>query len=225
MEAWNIGVHERPAQLSDYLGEYPQRDVYAVRARNEKDERSLSDIYDASLELFETVAGRYRGIRMQLLASGGTDKLEVPGSTWKVRNYPERFAFVQTIRAWAAWRDAHPETDCRLTLHVVLESVYHDIASGRIDVLELLSCRDIRFFVEVLSDSGDIERRLFQLMPDTKLHRIVEQLQLSPEHWTLEVTPPPSLQESTGGLLRDRLSDTLHELGVLPGSTLHFRRA
>jgi hypothetical protein len=225
MEAWDIRAHEKPVQVTDYLGEFPGRDVYAVRARNERDERSLSSIYDASLELFERIADRYRGIRIQLLASGGTDKLEVSGSTWKVRNYPERFSFVQTVRAWAAWRKGHPQAECRLTMHVVLESVYHDIASGRIDVLELLSCRDIRFFVEVLSGTGDIERRLFQLMPDTKLHRIVEQLQLSPEHWTVEVTPPPTRQESTGGLLRERLSDTLQELGVLPGSTLHFRRS
>jgi hypothetical protein len=111
-----------------------------------------------------------------------------------------------------------------LALHVVLDAVYHDIISGRIDVLELLSCRDMRFFAEIVSDAGVLERRLFQMMPDTPLNEIVRQLQLSSEHWTVEVTPPPSLEAPATISLRDRLAETLQSLGVVPGSTLHFRR-
>jgi hypothetical protein len=160
------GVEESmPTRVTAYLGSFAHRHVYAVRARSEKDERSLAHIYDASLALFEHVAERYRCIRMQLLATGGRDKLGVSDEDWKVRNYPERFSFVQTVRAWAAWRKNNPGVDCRLALHVVLDSVYQDIASGRIDVLELLSCADIRFFVEVVSDAGEVERRLFQTCP------------------------------------------------------------
>jgi hypothetical protein len=224
MKGWGL-VEAMPSNMiMPYLGEFADRDVYAVRARSEKDERSLAHIYDASLALFEHVAERYRCIRMQLLATGGQDKVGVLEADWKVRNYPERFSFVQTVRAWAVWRKAHPEAACRLVLHVVLDAVYQDIASGRIDVLELLSCTDMRFFVEVVSEAGEVERRLFQTMPDLTLGALVEDLQLSADQWTVKVTPPPSLDDSPFDLKLERRKQTLQTLGVVPGSTVHFHR-
>jgi hypothetical protein len=162
---------------------------------------------------------------MQLLAAGGKDKIGVSEAAWKVRTYPERFSFVQTVRAWAAWRKKNPEVDCRLALHVVQDTVYQDIASGRIDVIELLSCADIRFFVEVVSEAGDIERRLFQVMPEVTLGDVVKDLQLSAELWAVQVTPPPSLEDVPLDLGPEQLEQTLQALGVVPGSTVHFRRA
>jgi hypothetical protein len=224
MKHWGV-ENPIPSQvLMPYLAEFPDRPVYAARARSEKDERSLSHIYDASLALFEHVAQRYHGIRMQLLATGGQDKRGVSQADWKIRNYPERFSFIQTVRAWAAWRKKKPKVDCRLALHVVTDSVYQDIASGRIDVLELLSCEDIRFFVEVVSESGEVERRLFQKMPDWTLAELIKDLQLSPSHWTVKVTPPPGVEDRWLELNSETLEQTLQELGVLPGSTVHFHR-
>jgi hypothetical protein len=83
----------------------------------------------------------------------------------------------------------------------------------------------MRFFAEIVSDVGVLERRLFQMMPDTQLNEIVRQRQLSSEHWTVEVTPPPSLEAPADRSLTDRVAETLQSLGVVPGSTLHFRRA
>jgi len=220
MEGWGVGAKEQPEKLSaQYLGVFPGRDVYAVRARSDLDERSLAHIYDAALALFKHVTESYNCIHMQLLAAGGADKYEARAD---IRTYPERFAFVQIVRAWATWRNDNPNASCRLALHIVLASVYQDIASGRIDVLELLSCRDIRFFVEIVSHTGEVERRLFQNMPDDRLGPLVQGLGLSPQHWTMELTPPASLQPQPP--LRERLDLTLHELGVVPGSTLHFHR-
>ena len=223
MNGWHV-EESMPSRLTPYLGEFAQRDVFAVRARSDKDERSLAHIYDASLALFEHVAERYRCIRMQLLATGGTEKIDVSHAEWKVRNYPERFSFVQTVRAWAAWRKNHPGVKCKLALHVVLDAVYQDIASGRIDVLELLSCADIRFFVEVVSDTGEVERRLFQTMPDLTLDKVVKNLQLSAAQWAVKVTPPPSLDDDWLKLNPETLTQTLQALGVVPGSTVHFHR-
>jgi hypothetical protein len=223
MNGWRVEA-ALPTRLTPYLGVFPDRHVYAVRARSEKDERSLSHIYDASLALFQHVAERYRCIRMQLLATGGTNKSGVSEAEWKVRNYPERFSFVQTVRAWAAWQKNKPGVDCKLALHVVLDSVYQDIASGRIDVLELLSCADIRFFVEVVSEAGEVERRLFQTMPDLTLEAVVEDLQLSAAQWIVKVTPPPSLHDRWLDLNPETLTQTLQTFGVVPGSTVHFHR-
>lgn len=223
MNGWCV-KEAMPTQLTSYLGVFADLHVYAVRARSEKDERSLSHIYEASLALFERVGQDYRCIRMQLLATGGKDKIGVSDVEWKVRNYPERFSFGQTVRAWAAWRKKNSSVNCKLALHVVLNTVYQDIASGRIDVLELLTCEDIRFFVEVVSEVGEVERRLFQEMPDLTLGTVVESLQLSAAEWTMKVTPPPSLDDRWLDLNLETLTQTLQTLGVVPGSTVHFHR-
>ena len=225
MESWHSEEAMIRQTRNPYLGEDREHHVYAVRARSGKDERSLAHIYKASLALFRNLNGNYRCIRMQLLATGGKEKTGVSEAEWMVRSYPERFSFIQTVRAWAAWRKTKPKLNCRLALHVVLDFVYQDIASGRIDVLELLSCPDIRFFVEVLSAGGEVERRLFQAMPDLTLDSLVKDLQLTAAQWTLEVTPPPGLEQGPHALTGRRLSQTIQELGVVPGSTVHFRRA
>ena len=221
--------HSKEAMIrqtrNPYLGEDKKHHVYAVRARSGKDERSLAHIYKASLALFRHLNGKnYRCIRMGLLATGGKEKTRVSGARWMVRSYPERFSFIQTVRAWADWRKTKPKRNCRLAFHVVLDLVYHDIASGRIDVLELLSCPDIRFFVEVVSAAGEVERRLFQAMPNLTLDLLVKDLQLTAAQWTLEVTPPPGLEQGPLALTGRRLRQTIQELGVVPGSTVHFRR-
>jgi hypothetical protein len=225
MEAWGVPKPSEPsAVIPPYLIELGDRPVLGVRARAEDDRRNLSCIYDASLALFEHVAQRYRCIRMQLLSTGGQDKLDASVPQFELRNFPERFSFIQTLRAWATWRKGHPRHPCRLVLHVMLDSVYQDIASGRIDVLELLSCADVRFFVEVVQDDGQIERRLFQTMPDLALAVIVDDLQLSAEQWQVKVTPPPTLDDHWLELNQQILGLTMQMLGVVPGSTVHFKR-
>jgi len=226
MKQW-CGKNPTFKLLPPYLGEYADGHVYAVRPRSEKKNvSSLTDIYDASLALFEQVPEGCRCIRMQLLATGGRDKIGVSDKKWKVRNYPERFSFVQTVRAWADWRkkNSNSRIDRKLVLHVVLDTVYQDIASGRIDVLELLTCEDVRFFVEVVSEADEVERRLFQKMPDYMLDTMVKDLQLSATQWTVKVTPPPSLDDCERDLTRDTLAQTLRTLGVVSGSTVHFHR-
>lgn len=208
--------------VSPYLGRFGDLPVFAVRARTESDERSLAQVHHASVALFEQVAPQFRCIHMQLLASGGQDKVDP--ATWKVRNFPERFSFIQTVRAWASWRRVHPLVDCRLVLHVMADSVFRDITSGRIDVLELLSCIDIRFFAEVLGDRGELERRLFQTMPDVRLEAVARDLQLVSGRWEAKVTPPPEVADVWHALGDETLHQTLQDFGVVPGSTLHFRR-
>jgi len=109
-------------------------------------------------------------------------------------------------------------------LHVVADSVFREIASGRIDVLELLSCTDSRFFVEVVGERGEPERRLFQTMPEVSLAHVAEDLQLAPGMWQAKVTPPPDIQDAWHALDDATLERTLASFGVVPGSTLHFSR-
>ena len=69
--------------------------------------------------------------------------------------FPERFAFIQIVRS--------REESCRLALHVVVDAAYHDIISGRIDVLELLRCRDMWFFAEIRLRRASKHRLLARL--------------------------------------------------------------
>jgi hypothetical protein len=70
-----------------------------------------------------------------------------------------------------------------------------------------------------------LDRRLFQCMPDVQLRKIVGDMHLSPDFWTVAVTPPPLSEEPKPQPIEPLLSSSLTELGILPGSTLHFRRS
>lgn len=228
MSGWGVKPTDQPVPLSSrFLGVYPASHVYAVRARSAKDERALSFVHDAALALFAEAGPRYRCIRMQLLACGGAEKMaDNEGSPWQQRPFPERFSFIQIVRAYGEWRRKHPRSECRLVLHVVDELVAMEIAAGRIDVVELLGCVDVRFWVEVVGDQGEIERRLFQRLQDCRLDTIVADMNLPESGWSLEVSPYPSLEDlrQPRRPVAERLGKSLLELGVVPGSTLHFRR-
>lgn len=221
---WGVDEYMPGRAVPPYLGEFEGRSVFAVRARSEKDERSLAHVYDASLALFDAVAPHFRRIHMQLLATGGEDKRDVPMAKWKVRSYPERFSFVQTVRAWGDWRRKHPRAPCSLEICVVNDAVWLDIASGRIDVLELLACTDLRFFVEAVGADGRLERRLVQTGPQVEIGELVADLQLWAPSWQMKVTPPPGSDEPVfEDLDAPLLPRSLQSLGVVPGSTVHFR--
>jgi hypothetical protein len=234
MQGWGVEEMDAASSTSSrYVGEYPGQSVFAVRARSKNDVRELSVIYTASKALFDLAAPRYRRIRMQLLAAGGSTALvPLPGGPQPleylgdVRPFPERYSFVQTVRAWGDWRRArgNRNVDCCLALHVIAPSVYMDLASGRIDVLELLSCVDLRFWAEIAAQSEEFERRLFQTSSKEKVSAIVRKLNLSPPHWTVEVSPAPRPYDPVRRVSA-LLQRTLDDLGVVPGSTLHFRRA
>src|SRR5262249_7577961 len=151
---------------------------------------------------------------------------------YSVRTFPARFAFVEMVRAWGEWRRRNPSYNGRLAVHVVDPSVYREIQSGRIDVLELLLCEDVRFWAEIVEDEVLLERRQFKKGETTFLGDIVKELGLSANHWSFEVSPLTGIDETLGAVaLSKRHTDgqsqtvrSIRELGVVPGSTLHFRR-
>lgn len=226
LTAWCGGQHPgQPTKRSSYIGEYVGHDAFAARARAEhSDVKHLGCIHAASLALFDAVASRYRVIHMQLLAAGGDDGPTT--SRWSVRPFPARFALVQMVRAWGDWRRRNPHQDVRLALYVVDRSVSRELVSGRIDVLELLRCPDIAFWAEIVEDGVLLERRKFQQDESTLLRDIVDELALDARYWTFDISPVSDIDAPAGPVgLEPLASRTLRELGVVPGSTLHFRRA
>jgi hypothetical protein len=110
-------------------------------------------------------------------------------------------------------------------LHVVDPFVYREIQSGRIDVPELLLCPDLLFAAEIIEDGRLMERRQFKKDEESTLDEIVDELNLSAPHWTFEVSPLTGSEETAGcKQVTDNGSRCLRELGVVPGSTVHFRR-
>jgi hypothetical protein len=193
-----------------------------VRARSlDRNEKDLSKIGSASHALFDVLASRnYSRIHMQLLASGGSEKAE---ATWSRRPFPARFALIEIVRTWGEWKRQHPENTCCLTLHVVDPEVARELASGRIDVNEVLLCSDLRFWAEVVEEDGSLERRLFQKSPVSTVREVVSELGLATAFWTIEVSPPVSIEDfrSSRTSLDECLDKTLQEITIVSGGTIH----
>lgn len=98
-------------------------------------------------------------------------------------------------------------------------SVWQAIESRRLDPRELLQCKDLRFHVEVEVD-GDPARTTMYLSEDKTLAQIADYLRL-PGAWSVEVRPDPAPRQA-GRRLDSDLS--LLDAGVVPGSTLRFKR-
>lgn len=236
LRAWKVDpLRKDPQELTPYLGYFERQHVFAVRAKSDADERGLQHIYRASRDLFRHAARLgYSRVHMQLLAAGGselpTGDLDV--ESWRARTFPERFSFIQIVRSYGDWLASSRKGELALSIHLIAAPVFREVASGRLDVLELLSCHDTRFWAEVHDESpqgGTVlsERRLFQLDPKTPLRDVVKDLDLPTAGWDLEVQPAPNLLElnERDRAVEPRLDAMIFELGVVPGSTLHFRRS
>jgi len=188
MERW---VSRSDARQRDYAVPREFADVTSMRPRSlREDERSLSEIYEPHWRSSST----WRELplhRMQLLQQR-KDKVGVSKAAWNVRSYPERSRCPDCARLG---RMAEERTRLDLSAGAAccagLRVSGH--CSGRIDVLELLSCADIRFFVEVVSEAGTSSGGSSRSCPNLTLDSVVKDLQLSAAQWTVEVTPPPAL--------------------------------
>jgi len=163
---------------------------------------------------------------MQRLAAGDASSSEARDESWRRRSFSERYSFVQIVRAYADWRRENQAREFRRLLHVLAPQVHMQLSSGRIQVLELLTCSDLRFYAETIDADGSYERRLFQLPPTTELSEVLEALNLPSRGWRVELHPMPGMligEDDVTAVARTR-SAKLFELGLVPGSTITFRR-
>ncbi|MFN8058332.1 MAG: SIR2 family protein [Vicinamibacterales bacterium] len=228
--AWGVDAGQPPKRFGHYIGFFPHQHVFAVRARSDDDEQGLEHIYAASLKLFDVAASKgYSRIHMQLLAAGGSERKTFGGQpsderVYRSRTFPERYSFTETVRAYGAW-SRRTRSTLRLSMHVVAPPVYRELASGRLDVLELLTCPDMRFWAEVHSNGEIHERRLFQTTPATTLGQILDAMNLRAGGWHLELLPVSTLllDEPTHDV-ESNVDTSIEDLGVVPGSTLRLLR-
>jgi len=187
--------------------------LYCVVTRNDTGERDLRIIGMAMEILCDRAdADGFTVVQTQLFAVG-------QGAA-----FPGPYSLVTMIRAFAGWRRAHPASTLRLSLHVIDTDVRLDIDSGRIDVLELLSCEEVRFWVEVRFDGQEAERHIEYRAIDTTLGEIAERFHASGPLWQADVIPSPTRRQNVINLDASSLKLTLADLGIVPGSTLRFSR-
>jgi SIR2-like domain len=187
--------------------------IAAVVARGESDYKDLRVIGTAVEAALEWAAGRGDGhLHMQLLASGPT------------AHFPARYSLTETARAFARWNDANPSAALQLSLHVTDPGVLFELATGRIDMLDVFrsaTSRDIRFWVQVTDGTRVLDRELM-LAPDSQvIDDLARQFDIPPSGWTVSVTPLPRRKAMRQSVASARHVD-LRSLGVLTGSTLHF---
>lgn len=156
------------------------------------------------------VAKGFDTVHMALIGAGHT------------RHFHPRFSLAEIIRGFRDWRGAQApgQTAVRLIVHVVDTAAVRTLDAGSLDVLELLSARDLRFWLEIL-DGDRVERALLFRDEDEQVSALAEQYGVDGDDWAVEADPQPV----TGGLETVEISRaSLRRLGVLPGATLRFTR-
>lgn len=204
----------RPARIERPLTELSARPrVYAALAVEASRARDLRNVFSVCEQIFEQMDRiAVRRVVMQQIYAG------------KRSPYPERLALAQLARAFGYWRRIQPNSRFELELHAWKPAIHQELASGRLDLVEMLSTEDIRFWVEIVEHSGAIERRLFHEHPGVQLQSLFERLELPVAGWTLEVSPAPGSDEEPRPA-QEALTDSLVELGVVPGSSIVLRPA
>lgn len=195
---------------------YPRPDgtgpipVVAVNARvDDRDRRDLRLISEAVWELLDWAAATgFRTVRMQVLASG------------KSAHYPARFSLAEAVRAYGRWRRATGHT-LALRIHLMDPRALLEVSAGRLDVVELLTCEDVRFWVEVVDGGQVLERELVFADCDDPLSRIAERFDVPRGAWQIDVNPRPRLGAQQQTTESDWDTDLL-SIGVIPGATLRF---
>ncbi len=195
-----------------HVARFSGHPIYAVLARSKRGEHDLRLIARATGELLDCAwDDGHRHVLLQLLAAG------------RQRIFPVRMPFIQIARAYAQWRREHPRRRLRLSLHVVAPAVTAEIGRGRLDVIELLTCTDIRFWVIVDNRHDEPLRVLLQRPAETGIDELAAELRTTGRGWHVLVYPPPYEDEDEKRLVKAR-RPTLESRGVVSGSTLVFTK-
>ncbi len=208
---------EAPASLK-FVRHYKDAPVFLVVARAEGDHRDARTIARAVEELMQQAQQKkYTRIHCQLLAAG-------PGS-----DLPPRTALIEMTRGYAAWY-RRQDADCArlpvLAIHLVAPDVLFDVATQRINILELLTAQDTRFWVQIVRDVDEPERFLMEMPGNTLVSSLLTRFHIPLKGWFTDVTPAPiKFPESLPTEdIAHAAGCTLDALGVFPGSVLSFSR-
>jgi hypothetical protein len=135
---------------------------------------------------------------------------------------PPVFGFIEVVRTFAQWKR---ECDSKLRLTVHAEpTIEFNLDSGRIDIRELMSSDQIRFWAVVSSGfNREPVRRSLRYPPETKLERILHDIDLpcgdESGNWSVSLCPSPR-RNAKPKTAKDLLQSNLMQIGVAFGSVL-----
>lgn len=185
------------------------------QVRNRRDARVIADAMQ-ELMTAATATGYHR-VRCQLLATGSQE-------------FPAITSLIEMIRGYDEWRRGAGGTQVgtpALAIHLVDGDVLFALATGRLDPLELLTCQDLRFWVEVVRDEEDSERHLLHMPRHTTVSQLATLLGLPTRGWRVDVYPRPRRDWRSPAwdeVWRTETPLTLATLGLLHGANLQFWR-
>ncbi|MBY0488784.1 MAG: SIR2 family protein [Gemmatimonadaceae bacterium] len=191
--------------------------VLALAPWESVSQRDLRYIAPRAIDAFEwATANGYAVLHMALLGTGES------------RPFASRFALAEIIRAWGRWsRNEGSHSTLRLHLHLTSRAALFELTSGRMDVVELLTSTDLRFWIEIVDESGRLLDREPLFKPESMtLGELRNFLRLEQEVWAVQLEPEPRRRskpaEGNASWPAPQPEDALQALGVLPGSTVRF---
>lgn len=214
-----VEAHGKPVLNGrKYVARYDGQPVFAIRARADG-LRPLGVIRPASLELFDTAwQDGFRHICMQILATGdsgsGRSEVDVPP-------FSGLFSLVESVRAFGQWCNSHPDRPLELILHLVDLPLAMEITSGRLDLQELLSSKDLRFWAKVIYPDGRVQRQMCQEKENVTLGEMAEWLGMDVTQWQVQPFPQIGAAEDKPADLATKKDEPLCHW-VIPGGTLRF---
>jgi len=205
--------------VGDYVYRLGTHPVFGVAASprdgaGHGQDRDLRAIRDATCELLEVAekAGS-QTVHLQLLSAG------------EVSHWPTIFSLMQMLSGIRAYGQKS-RTPVAVFVHIVDEKVLIALAGGQVPVQEILSCDDLRFWVEVDKlDDAPSQRVLLLRSREASLETVATVVGIpSDARWEVRCSPEPLRgdEERWHSLTAERAA-TLDAFGVLPGSTLRFR--
>ncbi len=194
----------------EHIFQFEHPRVYAVTARIAESD-SDDAVYRACLDLLKLLCETctpLSNVHLQMSRLSGS--------------VPPIYGFMEAVRTFARWKRCSGSA-LRLTVHIE-QTVRFNLASGRIDIRELLSSDQIRFWAVVYS-GGNREpvRRALRYPPETKLATVLKDIDLpfadGSENWYVSLCPSPR-RGAQPRIACELLELSLIEVGVAFGSVL-----
>ena len=191
------------------LGQYH---VFFVEVRDEQGGQDLRMISKATGAVLDAAAAAgFDVVYAPLLAAG------------PARITAASFLLTEMLRGFARWRKRNQTTNISLMIYVVDPEVLNCLRSGRLDPAEILSCDDLRFWLEIEDREGAVERIPYHMPAETKIKTLMRTAcNLSCDKWTFGIRPAPRKDKPFLQSSEIRDTDSLEDVGVVPGCTVRF---
>jgi hypothetical protein len=206
----NGGWHKVPG--AHYTYRYSELPVFGVASRSTGDHRDLRLLAPATSELIlEAANAGFSVLHVGLIAAGSG------------RDWHPNFSLIEMVRGARRFVSRRSTACPSVQIHVVEPKVIFSLQAGELPIAELLSCEEIRFWVEIVNADGDRERHLTFQGENVSIGELVSLFSIPVPGWTVETLPPPFAQFSRRPL--EEVAGTgLGELGVVHGAILRFAK-